>query len=338
VAAIRIEAFGAVGMIDTTPLPPAVRTDRQGLSDAVLAEIHQRNGARPGAFTLQLVGAWAVIVAVVAWAVHVHAAWATIVAIIVVSTRQNVLGLLVHEQAHLLGYRGKYGDLIVNLFAAYPLLVLTVEDYAQVHLAHHRDYFTDKDPDFLRKSGPEWSVPKRRGELLKLFATDVLGINIVKLIQGKRRGGQAFAFARRYRIPRWVRPAYFVAAAGMVTWTAAWGTFLLYWALPLLTIMQLFVRWGAICEHKYNLPGASVAESTPLIVLSWWERLLLPNLNFAMHPYHHYFPGVAYSKLPEVHAIYLREGLIDEGNVFRGYGAYFRFITRRPDAPAARCQ
>jgi fatty acid desaturase len=321
-------------MIDTTPLPPAVKGDRQVLPRAVLAEVQERNGARPVSFTLQLLAAWAVIVGVVVWAAHADAVWASAIAVVVVSTRQNVLGLLVHEQAHLLGYKGKYGDLFVNLFAAYPLLVLTVEDYAQVHLAHHRDYFSDKDPDFLRKSGEEWSFPKSRGELFRLLVTDVLGINTVKLIRGKRRGGQAFAFARRYRIPRWVRPAYFVAVAGVLTWAAAWGTFLLYWALPILTITQLFVRWGAICEHKYNLPGASVAESTPLIVLSWWERLLLPNLNFAMHPYHHYFPGIAYAKLPEVHAIYVREGLVDDAAVFRGYGAYLRFITRSRSAPS----
>ena len=103
--------------------------------------------------------------------------------------------------------------------------------------------------------------------------------------------------------------------------------FLLFWLLPLLTVFQLIVRWGALCEHKYNLAGAGVAESTPLIVQRWWERLLLPNLNFAMHPYHHYFPGIAFSQLPRVHAIYEREGLIDQRHVFRGYGAYWRHIT-----------
>lgn len=323
-------------MIDTTPLPPAIKVDRQGLPRDVLAEIQAQNGARPGAFTWQLVSAWAVIVAVVAWAVHVHALWATIIAIVVVATRQNVLGLLVHEQAHLLGYRGKYGDLIVNLLAAYPLLVLTVEDYAQVHLAHHRDYFSDQDPDFLRKSGEEWSFPKTRAQMLKLFMSDVLALNVPKLIRGKRRNGTAFAFARHYRIPRWVRPAYFVATAGLLTWTGAWQVFLLYWALPILTIMQLIVRFGAICEHKYNLPGASVAESTPLILLAWWERLLLPNLNFAMHPYHHYFPGIAHTKLPDVHAIYVREGLVNEENVFRGYAAYLRFISGSRTSATAR--
>jgi fatty acid desaturase len=314
-------------MIDTRLLPPAVKGDRRSLPDAAAAEIARLNGPRPFAFTMQLLIAWAVVVAAIYWASHVDAIWASVIAIVIVATRQNLLGLLVHEQAHLLGYRFKYGDLLVNLFAAYPLLVLTVEGYAQVHLAHHRDYFSDKDPDFVRKSGEEWSFPKSRLQTLKLFVTDALGINTLKLIRGKRDSPQGFAFQRLYRIPRWVRPAYFLAVAGLLTWFHAWPLFLLYWVLPILTVTQLIVRWGAICEHKYNLAAASVADSTPLIVLRWWERLLLPNLNFTMHAYHHYFPGVSFSRLNRIHAIYQREGLVDRERLFFGYPAYLRFLT-----------
>lgn len=321
--------------MDTTLLPPAVKGDKRILSEAVIAEISALNGARPLAFTCQLLAAWAVIGGVILLAIYVNTIWATIIAIFVVATRQNVLGLLVHEQAHLLGYRNKYGDLLVNLFAAYPLLVLTVEDYAQVHLAHHRDYFSENDPDFIRKSGEEWSFPKTRGEIAKLFLGDALGINTLKLIRGKKQPRQGFVFARRYRIPTWVRPAYFVVLAGALTLTGTWGVFLLYWVLPILTVFQVIVRWGAICEHKYNLAGASVPESAPLILLSWWERLLLPNLNFSMHPYHHFFPGIAFGRLPKVHEIYCREGLVIHENLFLGYRAYLRFITTRRDNRSA---
>jgi fatty acid desaturase len=321
--------------MDTNLLPPGVKGDKRMLSEAVMAEISALNGARPLAFTCQLLAAWAVIGGVVLLAIYVNTIWATIIAIFVVATRQNVLGLLVHEQAHLLGYRNKYGDLLVNLFAGYPLLVLTVEGYAQVHLAHHRDYFSENDPDFIRKSGEEWSFPKTRGEIAKLFLADALGINTLKLIRGKKETRQGFVFARRYPIPTWVRPLYFVVLAGVLTLTGTWGVFLLYWVLPLLTVFQVIVRWGAICEHKYNLPGASVPESAPLIVLSWWERLLLPNLNFAMHPYHHFFPGIAFAGLPKVHEIYCREGLVIHENVFLGYRAYLRFITKRHDKRSA---
>jgi fatty acid desaturase len=314
--------------VDRTPLPPAVKGDKQCLSAAVQSEIAALKGARPWAFTFQLVFAWVVIFGTVAWAVHMHTIWATVVAVLVVATRHNVLGLLVHDQAHLLGYRGRYGDLIVDLFAAYPLLILTVEGYAQVHLAHHRDYFGATDPDCARKSGEEWSFPKTPLDMAKLFLADVSGINTLRLIRGKRPS-TGHPFARRNPVPKWVRPLYFALLASILTITGAWSLFLIYWVLPIVTVSQVIVRWGAICEHKYNLTAPSVAESTPLIVLSWWERLLLPNLNFAMHPYHHYFPGVSFSLLPRIHEIYSREGLVNHQNVFQGYRAYFRYITGR---------
>jgi len=321
-------------MIDRSPLAPALKGDKQSLSKEAAAEIAALNGARPLAFTLELVWAWAVVFAVVYWATHAGSMWVSLLAICVVTTRQNVLGLLVHDQSHSLGYRGRHGDLLVDLFAAYPLLVLTVAGYAQVHLAHHRSYFTDQDPDFLRKSGEDWSIPMSPARLARLFVTDACGINTLKLVRGKSRAGSDPALGRRrHPVPAWVRPTYYVALAVLLTWAHLWGAFLLYWVLPILTVFQLVVRWGALCEHKYNLPGASVAESTPLIVLRWWERLLLPNLNFAMHPYHHYFPGVAFSNLPRIHAIYEREGLVNQESVFRGYWQYLRFITNRPSSP-----
>ena len=314
--------------MDTTLLPAALKGDKQSLSAAARERILALNGARPAAFVFEMVWAWVVIVGAIVWADHMHSWWASLIAIVLVATRQNVLGLLTHDQAHLLGFRHRAGDLLVNLFAAYPLLVLTVEGYAQVHLAHHRDYFTPDDPDFIRKSGEEWSIPKRPLELARIFLTDALGINTVRLIRGKKLAVENAAFARRHRIPRWVRPAYYVVVAALLTAFGQWGNFLLYWVLPLVTVFQLIVRWGALCEHKYNLAGASVAESTPLILLSWWERLLLPNLNFAMHPYHHYFPGIAFSRLPAVHRIFEAEGLVDQRHVFRGYAAYLGFIVR----------
>ena len=314
--------------MDTTLLPAAIKGDKIALSAVARAKIAGLNGSCPKAFTFQLAWTWAVIIGAIVWAEHVNAPWATVIAIFLVATRQNLLGLLVHEQAHLLGYRGRFGDHVVNCFAAYPLLVLTVEGYAQVHLAHHRDYFNASDPDFQRKSGDEWSIPIRPIDLAKLFLMDLLGINTLKLIRGKQPVAENMAFARRHRVPRWLRPAYFVSVAALLTLSGTWMLFLVYWLLPIVTITQVMVRWGALCEHKYNLLGASVVDSTPLIILSWWERLLLPNLNFAMHPYHHFFPGVSFSRLPTLHAIFEQEGLVEPQQVFHGYLAYLRYITR----------
>jgi fatty acid desaturase len=123
-----------------------------------------------------------------------------------------------------------------------------------------------------------------------------------------------------------VRVAYYVVLAAVLTWTNMWVVFLLYWFLPLVTVLQVIVRWGAICEHKYNLVNPSVPESTPLIIPRWWESILLPNLNFTYHIYHHWYPRIPFSKLPQVHRIFRREGLLIEENVFHGYIPYLRYI------------
>lgn len=321
--------------MDAMLLPAAINGDKKSLSASAREQISTLNGSRPGAFSFELAWAWIVIIGAITWAKHMDTAWASAIAIFLVATRQNVLGLLVHDQAHLLGYRNKLGDLLVNLFAGFPLLLMTVEGYAQVHLAHHRDYFTSTDPDFLRKSGKDWDFPMRKMDLFKIFLKDLSGLNTIKVILGKNPSKDNPVFIRRHPTPKWVRPVYMLTIAGILTYTGMWTTFLLYWVLPLLSITQAIVRWGAICEHKYNLPNASVADSTPLIILSWWEKLLLPNLNFAMHPYHHFFPGVSFSLLPKVHEIFQKEGLVNEQNVFHGNLAYLKYITRTKQKAAS---
>ena len=88
----------------------------------------------------------------------------------------------------------------------------------------------------------------------------------------------------------------------------------------------MIVRLGAISEHIYNFPEANVIESSPLIMQKWWEKLLLPNLNFTLHPYHHFYPGVSCFNLPQVHEVFQKEKLVNEDNIFHGYWAYLKYL------------
>lgn len=254
---------------------------------------------------------------------EVGSIWATLISIILIASRMNILALLVHEQAHFLGFCGKWADLFTNMIAAYPLLVLTVGDYAKVHLAHHKFYFSEEDPDLKRKSGPDWTFPMTSWNLAKLLLSDMTGLSIVQLIRGKRANTEVFN--RPHTIPKWARPAYLLGMLGLITFLGVWGLFLVYWIVPLLFVFPMIVRLGAITEHVY-VPGGNVAETSPLVILQWYEKLLLPNLNFAMHPYHHWHPGVAWCHLPDLHQIYIHEGLVNEANVFHGYAHYLRHI------------
>lgn len=308
------------------PLPPAIAGDKGCLSPEGKEAARALYGARPLAFSIAMLSAWAMIAAAIFLAEHSGHLWAKIIAIIFIGTRMNILALLVHEQAHSLGYKFKYGDVLVNLLVAYPLLVLTVDGYAKVHLSHHRFYFTDRDPDLRRKSGEEWTFPLRPGKLWKLFLSDLAGLTIIKLIRGKKF--ETEEFPRRVVTPAWVRPLYLICLISLIVWLGGGQMFLIYWLLPLVTLLPVIVRLGAISEHVY-IPNAGLVETSPLIIPRWWERIILPNLNFTYHIYHHWHPGVAFSNLPALHGVYVSEGLVNQENLFHGYYAYLKHIQRR---------
>lgn len=307
-------------------LVPAVLSDGRDLAAAAKREILGLSGARPGRWLLELAATWGVVVLAVTLALAANHWAATIAALVVVATRQIVLGLLMHEQVHRLGLRGRWGDTLANLLAVFPLMATTVEDYAEVHLRHHRHFMTARDPDFMRKQGAEWTFPMSLGYFVRVLAWDLSGLNTLRMIRGKTAPAGPPEFKRPNPTPRWTRPLYFTLAALAITLLDGWGVVLLYWVLPLLTVTQVLLRWIAVLEHEYNHMDASVEDVTPLVCLPWWQRILLPDLNFALHVYHHNHPGISFSQLPRVHEIYRREGKIREEAVFRGAGAYLRFL------------
>lgn len=304
------------------PLLPGIAGGTAALSAEAKAQIKALSGPRLKPFLASAAISWATIFVLIYAAEMIGHIAFTVPVLFLIASRQMALGYLLHEQAHYLGFNNKYGDLLTNLIVCYPLLLITVEGYAQVHITHHRKYFQDDDPDFNRKSGDEWAQPMPQRRLLKLFLEDLVGLNVIKLIRGKKMNSTPHP--RRWLIPAWVRPLYLLSFAVLFTVMGWWGEFLLYWVLPLVTFFQVISRLGALCEHRYNLSAANLEESTPMVILPWWQKLLIPDLNFHYHIYHHYFPGVSFSNLPRVHRIFEEEGLVNQNHVFRGYVDYFR--------------
>lgn len=299
------------------------------LSSEAKANIKSLSGPRPARFLLTLAYTWFTICAVVYSAIICDNIFVSLVAIYFVATRQNILALLIHEQTHYLGLRNKIGDSVVDCLCSYPLLAVTVESYAKIHLAHHRFYFTSRDPDFGRKAGIDWTFPMGNMKLASLFLTDVLGVSFARHIirASKSRVIKQSAFSRKDPSPSWLKPAFLASAAAIIYLINGWFYFVVYWAIPLVTVLPMIVRWSAICEHSYGQEGATVEETSPVIMPTFLSKIFLPNLNFTMHVYHHYFPGVSFSALPEVHKIFMKENLVHADQVFSGHLDYLRFVT-----------
>lgn len=293
----------------------------------LLKEIQKLYGPRPGAFVRQIFSAWLVITASISFAVFLNTWWITIIAIFIIASRQNILGLLVHDQSHRLGIPGPIGDILTNIFAAYPLILFSVEGYAKTHLTHHKYYFTEEDPDHLRKQGPEWETPMSKWSLFTWFMRDAFGINMLKMIHGKNTRINSPEFKRAKPTPKYVRIIFLIALTGLLSVSGAWKYFALYWVVPLITVLPMIIRWGALTEHIYNTAGASIEENSPLIIPGKFEKILLPNLNFSFHPYHHWYPVVSFTQLPKVHELYVKNGLVDESKIFHGHLSFLRFIT-----------
>jgi fatty acid desaturase len=319
---------GAAETASPGVLRPAVLADASALSQAARRDIMAMSGARPTRFAAELATTWLSVAALIAVGVYVDNLAVSLLCAFLVGTRQMVLALLLHEQVHRLGLRSKYADWIINVFAVFPLFVTTVEDYAKVHLSHHKYCFTRDDPDFIRKSGAEWTYPMTKKQLLGIVLRDLSGLNVIRVIRGKKAHATA-EFTRRHPTPKWLRIGFFVALAALLTAVGGWKVFLLYWVLPIMTVTQLMLRWIAVAEHEYNIEDGSIHETTPLLQPNWWQRIVFPDLNFGLHVYHHMHPGVSFGNLPKVHAIYKREGLVDDSAIFYGQGAYLKYLVSK---------
>jgi fatty acid desaturase len=309
------------------PLIPVLTVDRDEIEPELAGEIKALMHPDPLNFTVQLLLAWCAIIVAIIAAECVQAWWFTMLAVVFVATRQNILALLMHEQTHRIGFKSAIGDVLCNFTCAYPLLI-SLEGYRRVHMAHHRHYFTQKDPDYLRKQGEEWTFPQRISRLVRSFLVDFSGASLWKMMKGK--GTNPEGKIEKVGSIAWLRPVYYLGMAVVITVFHLWATVALYWVLPLATGFQGIIRLGAICEHRYDLLEPTLLNSTPLIELRWWEKLLLPNLNFSFHIYHHWYPSVPYNKLPCVHELFRRRGYVRGDSVFHGYGEYLRsLVTKR---------
>jgi fatty acid desaturase len=251
---------------------------------------------------------WAIIIITIGLALRIGAWWSAVAAFVVVSTRQHALLILYHDAVHRHFARdARINDVIANLFVGAPAL-LPVEVYRPLHIDHHHELGTDRDPERqLLYANQAWNYqPLPLGALLRQLLGDLLIVNGARTIAAWRKsrtfppiGAHMMMIAAAWLIALgfWVKVEPKLAMIALALWFG-----------PLLTLTQLLQKLRSYAEHS---GGPGVTPGWHDWTYSWRPGLLgrmtIWPYNINRHREHHQQPDLAWHQLPPVPAD--REGL-----------------------------
>lgn len=262
---------------------------------------------------------WLLIAAAITASEYARNPFVYLAAIMLIGGRMHGFGVLMHEAAHYRMVRNRFaGDWISDIFAAWPIMV-TTDGYRRNHLAHHRFANTDDDPDWVSKIGdPAFTFPQKLRRLALRIAGYLLAVNSVRDIASIfPRLAKCGRSTLRYKL---LRASYYGAWAALFTVLGIWKGFLLYWAVPFLTMLFMFQHIRSVAEHFARMDYSHELTSTRTVRPYFWERWFFAPHNINYHLEHHLYPGVPFYNLPKLHGMLMRNARYRErAHVTRGY-------------------
>jgi len=254
-------------------------------------------------------------------------------AVIVIGSRINGLGGLMHDAAHYRAYENRQLNDLIGEILALPTSA-SMAGYRNTHFAHHRELNSEKDPDWQRNVGlKEFEFPAPRASVLMYFAQYLAGLKI---------GAALFGFHKNKEtrdVPAAVARARLVFFAGLVAASIAlgfWKLVLLYWIVPLLTVFLAIRYLRNVAEH-YAVEHENVLNESRTVLAPFWELWLIAPWGLNYHLEHHLFPSVPCFRLKELHELLMtRQPYPEIAHVTHGYfsGVLLDCASTRP-APAA---
>ena len=254
-------------------------------------------------------------------------------AVIVIGSRINGLGGLMHDAAHYRAYENRQLNDLIGEILALPTSA-SMAGYRNTHFAHHRELNSEKDPDWQRNVGlKEFEFPAPRASVLMYFAQYLAGLKI---------GAALFGFHKNKEtrdVPAAVARARLVYFAGLLAASIAlgfWKLVLLYWIVPLLTVFLAIRYLRNVAEH-YAVEHENVLNESRTVLAPFWELWLIAPWGLNYHLEHHLFPSVPCFRLKELHELLMtRQPYPEIAHVTHGYfsGVLVDCASTRP-APAA---
>lgn len=283
--------------------------------------------------TLYLLAQWSTMIAtfaVAAFADH----WAVYIAAgLVIASRMQALGVMMHDGAHWLLYNNrKVNDIVSDLFIAFPLGMSTTL-YRKTHFRHHRYTNTNEDQDLAaQQQEQEWyQWPKTRLGCAWLLFRSLFGFNFYKgwVLYKHWAPWNNFTspdFPKSSRIlyvASTITVYCLFAFAFQVNWRIAVTLMLLY-VLSGYTFLNIINRLRTTSEHL-GTPGTHELNDTRTVLPNPVERFFIAPYGVNYHLEHHLFPSVPGFRLAKLHLELMKDDRFREkAHVTQGYTGVIR--------------
>ena len=262
---------------------------------------------------------WIIIALAIAISTWASNPFVYVLAVLVIAGRMHGFAVIVHEFAHYRFMKNKTtSDWIGDIVLAWPIFG-TIDTYRQNHLAHHRHTNTEDDPDWtIKLHTEEFTFPQTR---VKAFLNFLGYLTLKSTFRDFRsayaRIGGASNYSTTYKL---LRLAFYLAAAGLITWFGVWLEFLLYWFVPYLTVFFFLLYIRSVAEHFGSMDYEEELGSTRHVDPYFWERWFFCPHNVNYHLDHHLFPSVPFYNLPALHEKLLENAEYrKKAHITRGY-------------------
>ena len=111
-----------------------------------------------------------------------------------------------------------------------------------------------------------------------------------------------------------------------ILWRLGHPYLFLLWAIPPMTILQVYLRIRGLAEHAGYGPNEDQRLATRTVVNPVQCFSSHHAVNF--HIEHHVYPSVPYYNLPEVHRLMKESGSLPAANLYSSYLTMLTDITR----------
>lgn len=237
-------------------------------------------------------------------------------AVLVIGSRINGLGGLMHDAAHYRAYENRNLNDFIGEIVALPTSA-SMAGYRNSHFAHHRELNSENDPDWTRNVGlEEFEFPTSPSNVIKHVMQYLSGFKIKTALGGFHKN------AETRDIPAAVNRARMIFFAGLLAASIAfgfWKLLLLYWVVPLATVFLAIRYIRNVAEH-YAVEHENVLNESRTVIAPFWELWLIAPWGLNYHLEHHLFPSVPCFRLGELHRLLMtRDPFPQVAHVTHGY-------------------